>query len=236
MNVHRIKKRALYFGFALALGLFVGLRILEIHTPAATSKEIITDRPDNIFAGESLGQKGENSVTRLFGNDSINLVAFSEKTWQNLPKVTKNANGLGILACRKLYLFDEKGRVLGLADSLSRIDLPVITCDNVQVDLISNKLYHPFLYQALDFLNCAKRKDHLLYEQISEIHLTEELGVIAYTSSPIFLPVILGKQNLANKVKNLRSLLDNHEFRDLLEHSKYVDLRFEGQIVLKKDI
>ena len=79
---------------------------------------------------------------------------------------------------------DSEGTLVTLIDSLKVPDLPVITCDEAIIELKNNRLVNESLDDAIDILNYTKQNATILYNYISELHLSDRIGIIAYLNTP----------------------------------------------------
>ena len=125
-----------------------------------------------------------------------------------------------------MFSVDDNGVVLPLPLG-RRNSLPVITNlpDRFQVgDTVKGSIM-----QAVKFISDAKTFGAELSASIAEVRLAED-NLIAFTTASS-LPVVIGKGNFERKLLYLQKFLTEVEGK-ANENYDYVDLRFDGQIVL----
>ena len=235
MDLQTLGKRALFFGAALLIGLSLGLRILEAHSPShivpyknPNGMDFLTDRGNTIqeLKGQSTASANEKGV----------LLPISSPEAQRILKKSKNdGKPFFYLSSRQLYAVDEDGKILGLANALPHRDLPIITGDAVSINTKKQRLAGNEFEEVVELLQRMDDMDNLLFNQISEIHLEKNVGMIAYLNVARSLPIIIGRGSLERKVAYLDAFLEQLGSTGLVEQAKYLDVRLAGQIILKKN-
>ena len=236
MNFYQLGKNLLYFTLAVIVGLFIGLRIIEAHSPR--QQQQMRMQQAGFFDKEldaNIVEKVKSSVSRVLDRSDTLLFAIKNKDVQTaLAQTHRNGKPIALLSFRNGYLIDEKGRVLSpVVGSVPNV--PVITFEDLWIDLSKNQLRGELIEEAIRFLRLLRKENRILYDQISEINLSNRLGMIAYLSTPVYVPFILGRGDVARKVTVLNRFMQEYERKNILDRVKYVDFRIDGQIILKKN-
>jgi len=236
MDLQTLGKRALFFGAAVLVGLSVGLRILEAHSP---SRIVPYKNPNGMdfFAdrGNTLQELRRQDNPGSKDKNDLLLPIASPEAQRILKKSKNDGKPFFYLSSRQLYAVDEDGKILGLANSLPHRDLPVITGDALSIDSKKQRIAGEEFEQVVELLQRMEGMDHLLFNQISEIHLEKNVGMIAYLNVARSLPIIIGRGSLERKVAYLDAFLEQLGSTGLVEQAKYLDVRLAGQIILKKN-
>ncbi len=155
------------------------------------------------------------------------LIEVEEKKpalWVNLPD--------------GLYGLSGKQEIIPLEEEDLDRDLPIVT-GLTSFSVFGNKDQSVMLYKrcpnqkvklALDFCKAVWGEDFDFMEIISEISLCDPTNLTLYLI-PHGTQVNMGKGNLKKKVKRLKAILSQEE---RAEHLACIDLRFKGQVVLRK--
>ena len=233
MKTSHVAKKILFFTLALLIGLSIGMRILEAHSPNSDipmSTEVALFKEND----RSIRDVFEISFKRMtHQSDSVRSFASVGQLRQAMPSIKRTGKAIAVLADAELLTVDSGGRFLAYVDSAILLDLPVITSNRFTVDMKGKKLAGKEYEQCLQFLRYSA-KSPLLYAQISEVHVSKESGIVCYLATSQGLPVVLGMGDMERKVEYLAVFLDKFFQAPLLQSIKYVDLRFSGQILLKK--
>ncbi|HHS13112.1 MAG TPA: FtsQ-type POTRA domain-containing protein [bacterium] len=126
-----------------------------------------------------------------------------------------------------LYCLDSKGLVLPSRPG-KLYDLPVLSGPLEGAIKPGSRAESPWVMEGLDLLQLMLSDRPGLYNQISEILLGEEGPVL--TTHHRAVPVYLGKGNRW-KIRNLQAILDKLSKMEW-QRVQYIDLRYEGQVVL----
>jgi hypothetical protein len=235
MNLHALGKKSLFFGGASLIGLSLSLRILEAHSPEQkvlyknlSANDYLNERSNTLLELQGKAHSGNNKdYGVLFPVTSAEAKAIFKKTKHSGKPFAYFSN-------QKLYGIDEEGRILGLANSLPHLDLPVLTGTAYKMDLKKQRLAGAEFEETVQLLQGMENMSHLLYNQISEIHFDKEIGMIAYLNVSRPMPVIIGIGSCERKVAYLDAFLEHLGSSGLLEQARYLDVRIAGQIIVKK--
>lgn len=163
---------------------------------------------------------------QTLGNDSVSR--FVQK--MTLPF---GARPIAYVLQDHLYVVDAQGRVIGRADSLKVRDLPVISGTSVRLDAERRHLVDETSPAALELLRCFETQP-VLAPLVSGIEVRDG-GLIAYMNFGRILPVLFGVGRLVDQVENLTDFYFQLGADDLMRKARYLDLRVEDRVVVKKN-
>ena len=135
--------------------------------------------------------------------------------------------------------FYEKNRLYGLEIDGSIIkpqatgalyDLPLITGVKLPADFSGDFTTVTGGQILLDCIGYLRESAPQLFSQISEIHFEPNVGIILYMLKDT-KPIVLGKTNVVSRIEKWQRSFE--KLAGDLQQAKYVDLRFDSQIVLK---
>lgn len=234
MKLRQVGTKVLFMSYAVVLAVFIWQKMTN-HL-----------NPENAFRWEDvplvgvLMDKGW-AITDVFNTD----YSFDDEKVLEIPlsidlmkdmvsNMHPKASPFALLIYRGLYYIDEKGYLVCPADDLS-LDLPVITGSAFQIDVEKWRFAGDDMRDVLEFLRRIQRMNPVFFSQISEAHISAEFGIIVHTSLVQGIPLILGKGAMERKARYITAFIDQMEDSILLDNVKYMDLRMEGQIILKKN-
>ena len=235
-DLTNIGKKMLFYGLALSAGLFVNLQLLGKHVtdrkivdPQQPPKEVLAvTRSDIIDRVRHLQFPIGDHVPKK-------LLSFTVPEVRLLLKTKQNGTPFAYLAYEELYVLDANGRILGLADSMTVSNLPVITGQNFEVDVDRRRLCGGCVDDVLKLLKLVSKTNSLLYAQISQVNIISDMGVVVYTSWAKGVPIIIGKGKIEEKVTYLDRFYNRFGTHSLIDRTRYLDLRVDGQIILKEN-
>lgn len=130
----------------------------------------------------------------------------------------------------KIYCVDREGLVMPLSLG-KRYDLPLLS-GGFRGDVgVGGRAGGRAVHLGLNFLLSILKDRPELYCQISEVVVREQEGLVLYTSRA-GVPVWIGNAGYGWKVRYLEAILDELVRRGELSRIRYIDLRFEGQVVV----
>ncbi len=156
-------------------------------------------------------------IDRVFPN--VLRINVKEKT----PVALLNVDG-------KLYCLDREGLVLPSKPG-KLYDLPVISGDFRGTVAVGRMVSGKMVYQGLDFLNYILNDRPGLFSSISEVVMGKPEGIVLITSKA-GVPVWLGQDGYFIKVRYLEAILNELNVKNELSQVKYIDLRFNNQIIV----
>jgi hypothetical protein len=211
------------------IGLFLGLRILEAHSPQTPMA----------------GRDQDNETLKAWQDIRSQLEAINPNVNERVLPLSslharrvlqgRNVSGeavANVVVDGQMYRIDDQGIILGTSDPFSHADVPIVTGDDFQVHFETFRIAHPFVDDLVTFLQTLYTTDPSLTVKVSEIHLDRRLGLIAYVDNGHILPIVLGQGSMKRKVRYLNAL-SQHYSLDAIESHRFVDLRLNGQIVIK---
>ncbi len=129
-----------------------------------------------------------------------------------------------------LYSIDGKGMVL--PSKPGRLyDMPVLTGKFEGGVRVGSPAGGELILKGLEFLRCVIEDRPEVYNQISEVVMGDERGLIVHTSRG-GVTVFFGHGQEIEKIRCLEAALKQIAEKNEENDIRYIDLRFEGQVVL----
>ncbi len=200
------------------------VRVFDAHIlTGAEVKEIADVRPGASLYHLSLLKISERLEKNPFVKEAVVVRALP----YDLAITIHERNPIALVATANSMLsVDKNGMILPLPLERKN-DLPVIT--DVQSQLQVGDTVKGGLMQAVKFINDADKYGALLSASIAEVRLIAG-NLVAYATASS-LPIIIGKGDFERKLLYLHGFLTKVADAENPDYS-YVDLRFNGQIVL----
>jgi len=134
------------------------------------------------------------------------------------------------------YFISERNEILPLMPNTKFIDLPVISNTKYGEDFKSFELVKgDDLIDALKIIEAVKLVDSRMLNRLSEINLRNGKDIIlSFSGYPV--PIIFGRGDEGRKMVYLESLWKNQMLIDDIKNTKYIDLRFAGNIYIGSEI
>lgn len=143
---------------------------------------------------------------------------------ERLPLALVNGNEIRYL--------DEDGVVLPHSVSKALFDLPVLSgVPNSDGLKLGSRVDHPDVQEALSILSTAKLVSKELFHLISEVQIRP--GDIVLYSAEWGIPIIFGRGDASSKLVRLETFWNEIVKERGAENLQYVDLRYDGQIVVR---
>jgi cell division septal protein FtsQ len=137
-----------------------------------------------------------------------------------------------ILGGPEPFCITAEGYVLPSVTSKEVFDLPAITgLPQEQPVRAGDRINTEKFRVAIEILREAQALDPDLYHLISEINLASE-DIIVYTAEQ-GVPILFGKDRIRTQLGSLQSFWNQHVRQEGAENLKAIDLRFEGQVVVR---
>jgi len=156
-------------------------------------------------------------VSRHFPN------AVSIRIEEKKPIVLLNAGGM-------FYSIDQNGILLP-AKSGKLYELPIVSSRLPGSIRTGQSVGDPSVIQCLDFIRLVLVKRSELYAEVSEMVYSASEGLTVYTRRK-GVPVHLGRDGYERKIRYLEAFLSEWSRNPNRSSIDYLDLRFEGQVVL----
>jgi len=137
------------------------------------------------------------------------------------------------IVLEKMMYIDDEGYVLPPVRSEYIFDIPVLTGTLPQDELIPGRRISSYaMREALSVLTLAQQIDEQLYRKISEVHAGGKDDLVFYTAEA-GVPVIVGHEDIGIKLVKFDSFWRQMVDRRGAQELKYIDLRFQDQVVVK---
>jgi len=236
MNAVNLGKKVLFVSFAITCALFISLKLLEATTV----------KPEPI-GSQSHFPSLEKVVDNSFSKDLFSLtksmfikpsepVAFHDSTVQrNIKFLPGSGKPIAYLLSKKLYVVDKNCSVLGLADSVQFMDLPIISANNPKINKKNYRLADENIKNAISLVRYMNKVNPILAARLSEVHIDPSYGLITYFDWAKGIYVVFGNGDVGKKMQNLESFYQELGKTKLIHQTKSLDLRYNGRIILKKN-
>jgi len=228
-------KQFLFFSMALLLGLFLTQRMLVAHSyeePVKAIDLVATESVQDLSTDEVVNGEIYERIRR--SDEERRLLSLqAPEVRLHLREVSEKGDPLALLAVKKLYGVDGKGRVNAVTGQAAA-HLPVLTGAGLKYNAEKLRVDGALFREAVVFIKALQDCDDVLSQQLSEINCHPELGLIAYFSHTGALPVFIGVGDLPQKIKNLHLFFEQLGTTNLMGQLRYLDARFADQIVVKK--
>jgi len=131
-------------------------------------------------------------------------------------------------------MYVDAGRVaLPAVQSQVKFDLPIISnVSGLGQPKFGETIASTELIEAIGILNTASEIDSSLYHFISEVNMNDGGDIILY-SVDVGVPIMLGRGDVGRKLITLQSFWTNFVKTQDAEKLKYIDLRYDDQVVVK---
>lgn len=134
----------------------------------------------------------------------------------------------------KMFAINAEGMVLASADSLPNLNLPIISGVELQDIQPGEHIQDVEMMHALSFIECAA-KHEFISPLISQIKANSE-DLIVYFNWGRIVPVKMGIGNWSDKLNRLDAYYRQVGNTELTKSAKYLDLRVEDRIIVKKNV
>ena len=128
------------------------------------------------------------------------------------------------------YCIDREGWVLP-SKPRKLYDFPILSGQFEGDVIVGKRVGGALIEQGLCFLAKVIEDRPELYNDISEIVLGQPQGLILYTSQS-GVPIWLGNDRISYKIRYLEAILQDLSKTQKLSQLGYIDLRFQGQVIV----
>ena len=108
----------------------------------------------------------------------------------------------------------------------------MITGTYFRTDSVGNKVVSPKIHEMIRILKALRLINYRLYHDISELHYDKKYGIVLYLRKNA-VPIILGFNNYSRKINKLSAIYEILQSQTKLSTLKTIDVRYEGQVVVK---
>lgn len=239
----RVKKRKLlkvigvvgfFFVFLYLLGCFplFQVSIIEVEGNTALSDDKAISLSgiqlgDNFFYADTWGAKKS-----LRQNPFVEEVQIRRNLPNKLTIVITERRSVGYIVTPDGYVqVGEDGRLLAIQQSLSNYGLPVISgVELSELPSIGGFIQNEKLKQALEVLQHC---DQSLLNNIAELNVGQEYYILAYTNQKLEVR-LGGLDHIEQRLQDLNQILTSVVGTQIAaDQILYIDLRYEGQPVIK---
>ncbi len=170
---------------------------------------------------------------RLLGQPYVKSVVVNRQYPGTLHVGIVERVPIAAMNAGQLWYVDEEGTVLPYLQAPVRFDLPVISgCGEIQNPRSGNRLDNPLLSEAIALLQTAQMIDSSMYRFLSEVDMNGGKDIILYPVD-VGVPIIFGRGDTGKKLLRLQSFWSEFVKTNNAAQLRYVDLRFEDQVVVK---
>ncbi len=131
----------------------------------------------------------------------------------------------------KMWMVDEEGVLLPPLKGSRALDLPVIVGMKNFREKPAVQVQNEKILQAVWLLTTARTLDKNLYYQIDNVSYSRARGLVAYLTKPS-LPLYFGRELDVRQIEYVRAILKKLRRERRLASTRYIDLRFEKQVVV----
>jgi cell division protein FtsQ len=170
---------------------------------------------------------------RVQANQFVRAVAVNRDVPDRISITVEERFPVAALATDKILYIDAEGVILPPARSEYIFDLPVITGALPLAECVPGKrVASDVLREALQIAITAQKVDDDFYRLISEIHIDPGASIELFTSES-GVPVLFGRGDVAAKMVKLEAFWKEFVSQRGAGELKYIDLRFEDQVVVR---
>ncbi len=230
------EKLILIVGVAVLIGLLISLKLLQ-----ASAKEdelpSIADVAAKAVKDYDLSEAFNAKVLEKIKNteEERSFLSINASLLKSIQQAhPKKGEPLFWVSCGRLYPVAGNGEVLSEYPGQSCYDVPILTGNGLKINPSTNRLDGSLFLEAVNFIRSLKRKNPLLAQQVSEVHCDPKLGLVVYFSHTGILPIVVGRGRVEEKCKRVSVMFEEIGTSELVSFARYVDARFEKQLVLKR--
>ncbi|MBI4546618.1 MAG: FtsQ-type POTRA domain-containing protein [Ignavibacteriae bacterium] len=165
----------------------------------------------------------------------INSVALNRRYPDALCVKITERNPIAAINTGELQYVDGKGVLLPHSPSQAKFDLPLVSgVHRIESAEVGALLINKDIFEAIELLTIAQAIDSSLYHLISEVNMNDGGDIILYAGDS-GNPIFFGRGHTEKKLLTLYEFWKNYITSATSENVRYIDLRFEGQVVAKWD-
>ncbi len=136
-----------------------------------------------------------------------------------------------ILGRKKMWMVDEEGVILPSLRGSRALDLPVIVGMKNFTERATATIQDPKILQAVWLLATTRALDKNLFYTIDNVTYSQSRGVVVYLMKPS-LPLYFGKDLTVRQIEYVKAILEKLKRERRLTSTRYIDLRFDKQVVV----
>ena len=170
---------------------------------------------------------------RLLDQPMIKSATITRTLTNALRVVISEREPFASLGGNELRYIDSECVLLPHQQTTVQFDLPVITgLAGLDTSEYGKVVKDPEVIAAVEVIKAGEATG--FNHAISEVNMNNGGDIIMY-SADTGIPVVLGRGDMMKKMLLLQTFWTNFMKSDSLASVKYVDVRFEGQVVVKRD-
>lgn len=170
---------------------------------------------------------------RLMKQPFIRSVRVNREVPGTLMIEVEEREPVASLGGGQIRYVDAEGMVLPYVNTSIALDLPVISGLADIQEVQAGKIFESEdLAEALELLQTAQQIDSSVYHFISEINMSRGEDVVLY-SADVGVPIYFGHGDAARKLLLLQTFWANFVKTGDPDRLRYIDLRYEDQVVVK---
>ncbi len=174
----------------------------------------------------------EQYSARFSGHPRVRRADLKRVLPNRVVCVIEEREPVALVFAGNFYEVDVEGMIMPPDDLTDLLDLPIITGLNGETVRAGKPCSDPRLLEALAALGVCKKYGGRFAENISELRLGKAgISVVSLKEDMVLL---LGEEQVENRLKKFFVLRNQISEKDL--GARFVDLRFDDQIVLRGGI
>lgn len=198
------------------------------HLQAREVVELSTIKPQSLINDIDIHKIEET----LLSHPLIKTAKVESQLPDAMRIVITEREPFAVVSGKPLMYVDSDGVLLPRLPAL-QFDLPiVIGVEGVDTMQLGRQIPKPEMFLAIAVLKQAQSVGW--YHSISEIKVESD-GQIMLLSMDSGVPIFIGKSDIGNKLQRLQTFWKNYVKDGTAAQLRYLDLRFDGQVVVKWD-
>jgi cell division protein FtsQ len=170
---------------------------------------------------------------RVLSQPFIKSVRVNRQFPNTLSIVVVEREPIASLSGDSLRYVDADGVMLPYIQSPVQFDIPMINgIDGLQSEQPGKIILNQELFTAINILQTASAIDSMIYHMISEVNMNNGDDIVLY-STDSGVPIKIGRGEFSKKLLVLQTFWNNFIKTGDAAKLGYVDLRFDGQVVVK---
>lgn len=170
---------------------------------------------------------------RVLANPYIGAASVTRDVPDRITITVTERVPIAAVALDNILYLDAEGHVLPAVRSEQTFDLPVLTGALPAAECVpGGRVSDASVLESIGVLATAKQLSEELYHRISEVHIDGSKNIVL-TMADFGVPVLYGRGNAADKLLRLDGFWNEFVSRRGPNELKYVDLRFDDQVVVR---
>ncbi len=171
---------------------------------------------------------------RLLSNPYIHDVIMVKQIYGSIDIIIFEREIKASIFLDKFYYLDSEARLLPKLRLKTIPNVPVISgVESLKENNISGEIFNSeYILTAIRMLDTTKNIDEEFYLLISELKINRN-GDFVLLTDDYAIPIIIGKENYAEKILMLSSFWRQFVMRNGSQNLIYIDARFKNQLVVK---